>query len=564
MGPAPQSALARLPVKEITVFKDGHVFVVHQGSMPTDASGHVQLDYLPAPVIGTFWPYSNEKNAVLKSVTAGKRRVEMEHTPLTLRDLVEANTGAEVMVSEEKSSYSAKILGFLKRSGDELEKTAPPGAGEMLPQKSNLLLLKTPDGTKAVNFESIKDIKFLGKLETTLREEEFRNLLTLHLDWNGGKAEKKAEVGMAYLQKGIRWIPGYRIELDGKGKAVVKLQATLINELTDLDNVSLNLVVGVPTFQFKDIIDPIALGQAVAQLTAHFDQQSQSAHAFSNAIMTQVATPISGRMRNAPNPVEGPAADLGPDVASAGKNEDLFVFTIKNVSLKKGQRLVLPICQDLLNYKDLYTLEIPYAPPPDVQAQINDQQRAELHRLFHAPKAVHKVRLENLGSQPLTTAPALILRDGRLLAQGLMTYTPRGSSVDLTITTAVNIKVKKTEKETKRIPNAAAYKGEQFVRIDVAGQITLANHCGTPVEVEIIRYVLGNVGAAHQDGKAEMVNVLEDDDYTSVGARPYWWGWYSWPHWWSHFNGVGRITWNQKIEPGKTVDLTYDWHYFWR
>ena len=29
-------SLARMPIKEVTVFKDGHAFVVHQGRLPTD------------------------------------------------------------------------------------------------------------------------------------------------------------------------------------------------------------------------------------------------------------------------------------------------------------------------------------------------------------------------------------------------------------------------------------------------------------------------------------------------------------------------------------------------
>ena len=46
-----------MPVKEVTVFKDGHAFVLHEGAMPTDAAGNVLMDYLPSPVLGTFWPY---------------------------------------------------------------------------------------------------------------------------------------------------------------------------------------------------------------------------------------------------------------------------------------------------------------------------------------------------------------------------------------------------------------------------------------------------------------------------------------------------------------------------
>ena len=50
---------------------------------------------------------------------------------------------------------------------------------------------------------------------------------------------------------------------------------------------------------------------------------------------------------------------------------------------------------------------------------------------------MHKLRLTNNSKYPLTTAPALILRDGRVLAQGMMTYTATGADVDLAITTAV-------------------------------------------------------------------------------------------------------------------------------
>lgn len=45
----PAAALARMPIREVTVFKDGHAFVVHQGRLAVDARGHVVLDRLPPP-----------------------------------------------------------------------------------------------------------------------------------------------------------------------------------------------------------------------------------------------------------------------------------------------------------------------------------------------------------------------------------------------------------------------------------------------------------------------------------------------------------------------------------
>jgi len=75
---------------------------------------------------------------------------------------------------------------------------------------------------------------------------------------------------------------------------------------------------------------------------------------------------------------------------------------------------------------------------------------------------------------------------------------------------------------------------------------------------------LGNVGAADHDGKAEMVNVLEDDSFVPISAnrQPQWWNLYNWPAWWQHFNGVGRISWNFKLKPGESLDLGYAWHYY--
>ena len=85
------NSLSRLPVKEVTVFKDGHAFVVHEGALPTNESGSVVLDSLPAPVIGTFWAYSTDEAAKVSRVVAGSRRRLVERTALTLSEMIAGN-----------------------------------------------------------------------------------------------------------------------------------------------------------------------------------------------------------------------------------------------------------------------------------------------------------------------------------------------------------------------------------------------------------------------------------------------------------------------------------------
>jgi hypothetical protein len=553
---APLGALGRMPVKEVTVFKDGHAFVLHEGKLPVDGAGHVQMDYLPAPVLGTFWPYSASKGTKLTAVVAGQRRVLVERTALNLRELLEANQGADATITESGGlKYRATILGIPLRSAEELEATAAPGAGPRLPEKGGVILLKTQDGVKVVDIARIQDVTFSSDHRPVVAGEEFRDLLTLTFDWAGRRPEREAEVGLVYLQRGLRWIPGYRVELDAAGSATLKLQATLANDLVDLEDAAVNLVVGVPSFAFKEMVDPIALQKGAAQVSSRLQRQSQTDFAFSNAIMTQVASP-SGEDSSQ-------AEEAGPEMAGAEREADLYVFSVKHVTLAKGERMVLPVAEVSVKYHDRYVLEIPFAPPQEVFTNFDNNRQAELARLMAAAKVQHVVRLSNPGPHPFTTAPALITSQGRLIAQSMMKYTPEGAHVDLDVTAAVDVLVKKQEKEVKRTPNAVRWDGDDYFKVDLKGTLTLSNRRKEPVEVEVVRHILGNADAADHQGRIEKLNVLEDASFSGA-VHPPWWGWYSWPSWWSHFNGVARISWKIAIEPGQEKTLTYDWHYFWR
>ncbi|MBN1554567.1 MAG: hypothetical protein JXA11_07460 [Phycisphaerae bacterium] len=554
------SAPANLPVKEVTIFKDGHAFVMHSGTMPVNPAGHVVLDDLPSPVLGTFWPFSNEEHAKLKAVVAGRKKISAKRTALDMRGLIEANVGRDVIITEHGvGRYHATILGIPTRTSKELQDTNSPGDQEMLPRKGNVVLVRTDEGVKVLDFKRITQITIKGKPNTLQTEEEFRNRLTLHLDWDE-KPAREANVGMVYLQRGLRWIPGYKVVIDGKGTAKVKLEASVVNDLADLENVTAHLVIGVPRFVMEGQTDPISLQQTAQQLSQYF----RSTNGLSNAISTQVVLRPNAR---AEKPMSSNESQPGPEVTGSRRNEDLFVFTIKNLTLKKGQRMVLPINEVTLKYRDVYTLNVPFAPPPEVWRNINSSQQMEIARQTARPKVMHQLRITNGKECPLTTAPALIFLKDRVLGQGLMTYTSREGEVDLPITTAVDVKVKKSEKELNRTPNAVTWNSHSYQRIDLTGTLAITNYSEKEIELEIRRFVLGNVTEAGQDGQIEMINLFEDPDFLpgdgGADGWPAWWNWCSWPHWWHYFNGVGKVAWKLKMKPGETKDLTYAWNYYW-
>ncbi len=225
--------------------------------------------------------------------------------------------------------------------------------------------------------------------------------------------------------------------------------------------------------------------------------------------------------------------------------------------------MVVPVAEFELPYEDVFTVKLPVSPPREMLQQLNNDQQRELARMLHAPKAVHQARLTNRSGHPLTTAPALLMRDGQLLGQSMMTYTPVGGQVDVEMTAAVNITVTKQEAETNRTPNAANWGGNTFDRFDLEGKIRLHNFADKPVKLEVVRFVLGIVDTAGQDAVISQLNVREDA--WDLGTDfPTWWTWYGWPYGWFQLNGMGRARWQLELPAGQETTLEYKWHYFGR
>ena len=562
-------AYEKLPIKEVTVFKDGHAYVLHEGTAKTDAKGNVLLDYLPNPVMGTFWAYSARPNVKLASVISSRDELNTQQASVSIEDLIKGNVGKEVLVKEinKNDLYQASILRILEN--ETQPSSSVPHDGSPVPANNyyppqppqhKIVLLKAAEGIKAVPLDQIQSITFLDNPRDTVIRKQQKDTLTLQLDWNGKTHEPEAVVGMAYLQRGIRWIPNYRVEIDGKGNAVIKLQATLINELAELEDVKMHLVIGVPSFAFKDVPDPLSFQETVARLSSHFRTDNSTAYAFSNAIMSQMPAQMF-EQRSAPSASSG-EMNLGPELEGMGNTEDLFVFTLDHITLKKGQRMVLPIAEFTLAYEDVYSVAISFAPPLELRRNFNSDQQLQLARLFHKPNALHKIRLGNTSQYPLTTAPATILKDGRVLAQGMMTYTAIGNKGDLELTTAVNIGVKKSDEQTAMTPNAVNWNGNNYSKIEMRGTLELTNFGDRPVRLEVRRSVLGNMDQADSEGTVKQLG-NSDDGLVFDDGLPVWWNWCSWPWWWYHFNTLGQADWNVELAPKESQTLTYNWHYFW-
>ncbi|MCA9059172.1 MAG: hypothetical protein KDA85_11755 [Planctomycetaceae bacterium] len=526
-----------LPIREVSIFKDGHAFLTHQGNVTPDEKGYATLDYVPTPLIGTFWVRSSDAANPLASASVGMQRTSLVQPVRRIRDLLYANEGAEAIIEEKDEKYAATILG------------ANP--------ESEIILLKTDQGTRAVPIDSVTQVTFPKTPALNYQQPIASPRITLAFDPAKRGQTTASEVTMTYLQRGIRWIPAYRVLVTDRGVVEIELQATVINDLADLDDVTARLLVGVPSFAFQDTVDPISLKTAVEGLSLYFQRQSSGnpqaiATNFSNSLMIQ-SQGFSPVQQFAPVQVDATGTDPGTEQSS----EDIYVFSVPHLTLPKGHRTNLILGKWELPFEDVYKLTVTGNPPPEITRYTNNSIDPQLQQQLAAPKVEHVLRIRNTTTIPLTTAPILFLNQQTVLAQGMMTYTAPGSPADVTLTKAVGISSSFEETETDR--QAERRLNQNFHHVKMNGSIRLINAQKSTVHIEVIRNAMGTITTADHDAKIVQLGpaqVMSDPDFR-------WFSWYSWPYWWHRYNSLSRAVWKVEIPAGESLDLQYAWQYTW-
>ncbi len=528
-----------LPVRELVVFKDGHVLVHHQGQVVLDDQKAIAFRDLPKPVMGTFWPSVRTPGWKIDSTTAGWRMVAEDRNVSTLAELIRENCGTRVMVTEKDDvRYSGRLL-----KADAIVGT--------------IVLIEVEEGLKAVPIARIRDVTFLDAKPKTKRvHEERKRVLAYSLSQQDKNAGAKVELGLSYVSSGFRWIPSYRIEVDGEGKALVHMRATLVNDLRDLDDCLIQLVVGVPNFSFSGMADPMALSYGVQQVGSQLSNfaSNYDSNMFSNAVRTQVFNPST--VASTTTPATEYQFGAGRAV------EDFYVFSVPGITLKKNERMSVALGSFELSYSDHYVLEIPVQVPGEIRSNYQPN-RTQWDKLASMPKVMHQIRLRNRSKIPLTTAPALIFSKGRVVSQSLLRYTPAGGLCSLDLSKAIDIHVEKEDFEVGRVADAKSLGRRTYHQVNYSGRIRLANHGNKKIALEVNRYLIGHMDETPQDGAHYTLSPFDDLDTvfgpTSAGSS-----YRGWASWWRQVNAVEKVSWTVVLDPKQERSLGYTWHYYWR
>lgn len=494
--------------KMVAVFKNGLGFVIRTGEANL-TEGWGVTDFVPQATLGTFWMSTPAKNAYVDEVVAYTDEVEKKQDAVNLYDLLKANVGKQVVIN---------------RSGD-----LKPIEGEILfvsdKPENALIQIKGTGSATALPLNQIADITIMGEMN---RQRSYKENIS-HIKFKVKNGAAKTPVTMAYLSKGISWVPSYLVNIEDEKKAQITFQGTLVNDLEDMDNVDFRFVVGFPNFQFSDSMSPLTLSQSVSSLVSNLSSPSRSSGGY-------------GGMANVTGQMVSSAYGIGAqyDSVSAGYQtatgtpgqveEDLFLYQKEGVTLKKGQRAAYTIFLDKVDYEHIYEWEVENTTSVDAYGhRSNDSQSGKVQDAVW-----HSLRLTNSTNYPWTTGAAFTVSGNKPLAQDTLKYTPKGAKINLKLTIASDVVSSKRETETSR-KRGVKLDNQTFDEVIVEGELTIKNWKTKPIKLLVSKKLTGEVVEA-ADGK---VNKIWQG---LTGSNP-----------------NSRIEWEKTLPAGEEISLKYNY-----
>jgi len=484
--------------KTVAVFKNGLGFFMREGDVALREGWCVAKEVPPA-LFGTLAIYARGEKEVVDIVGSGPGEIvefdgrDAAKDPAAKRARLEACKNLKVQLSYKHKGQDRSSAGKLVSVGPEF------------------VVLEDDQSSFAVPLEGITKMQIL---ELPLR---------IHLASDAEKKPEKATLGMAYLRKGITWIPDYTLKILDEDNAELTLRGTLVNEAEDLLHTDVHLVVGVPHFVHTEYMAPIAVGQVIRSIggvvpSGGVPVQVQTQIMNRAAIVSNSMTaPLVEGRGVAERPVEAAAGDVGgvlknlPQVEGAGAT-DYTVYTKKDLTLRRGEKAILTLFTKRIKYSHIYRWTTPSA-------------------------MEHALVLHNATDTPWTTGPCLALSADSPLSEDLLRYTPKGAKGEFPVTAAINVAQEKTERETNRQLKAhSPAPNVYFDLVTLDGTLKLRNFEKRTVEIVITNPIPGKPISADSGGV-----ISADPEKLRLLERQ------------------GSIRWQVTLEPGETKTLKYQY-----
>ncbi|MCI0639238.1 MAG: DUF4139 domain-containing protein [Gemmataceae bacterium] len=452
-----QETSAKSKIVSVGLFKNG--LAVVKRLVEITEPGTFRLESIPDAVHGTFWIESNAK------VESALRFRELEPAADQPPEgsLQEIFAGKKVTVHLSNNKV-APVTGTAVKFAPAPPRNGTPASVsyyERHPTAERFLVLKTAKGHVYVTHSEIAAVETEDNGKAVKRTA----VLTLTVE----KAAEKPLVYVSYLAHGLAWAPSYRVDISDPKTLAVEMATVLRNELADFENADVSLISGFPSVEFANVSSPL---QAHTDWTRFFQQLSQRGGA-EHVLLTQNFTSNSIKIAS------GPRIDLS--AIPAGEGVDLHFEPIGKRSLLRGEALSLTVGKTKAPYERVVEWTVGSG-----DGGRRDQSRDEMWDVLH---------FKNPFQFPLTTAPALVVENGKFNGQRTCFWTNVGEETNLRITKSLSLRTQCLEEEDKAKPTERVAVGRRdYTRIHLKGELLVNNHRKQPVKMHILYSIRGNVG----------------------------------------------------------------------
>lgn len=465
------------PPRQALLFKSGQAYL--ERAVPIPPGTESMRLRLPEGIHGTTWLGAPAGRLVGARALLASDLVEREVTDLAgaLRMAVGKSVVLEVAAGQQTASVGGRVERIL-----EAPFIVPAGGSPELLSPSAVVI----DGGQVIPVNRIVGLRFApgaGELGWKFQAAVQRPVL----DVTVGAHPEPWDLSLSSMANGLAWAPSYVLELGAGGRARLVGKAVIVNDLEDLVDTELRLVIGYPNIQFANVRDPllpeVTLGQFRAMLgQPEMDQQL--------GVMLQNVAPARAAFGES---VSGPAQPLAGEAS-----EDLFIYELGKLSLRRGERAYLPLLEQEVDFQHRFDWELP--DKVDRWANFMETPGTE------EPPVWHVLRVRNSGAAPWTTAPVLILGELGPLAQSRLDYTPPGAETKVTITQALDLVGQSLEMRADgdRSPREAVILfGGSFERVRVKGSLELVNRSSRSAPMHVIKHLSGDLVSTPEGASVE-------------------------------------------------------------
>lgn len=479
-------------ITSVSMFKNGFSFVAHETRVTS--SGEYIIPQPPQAAYGTFW-HLPSAGISIKRATVTNVDTQTTIPVHSLDALLDLNKGRQV------------TLDFYD---------LPTVTGTLMESLGDQLMIKGTDGIEIVAKSRIKRVLFPQDPTTQVKATETSRVLSLDVD-----AKQAGTISTVGLERGLAWLPSYSLDISDSKQLELVAKATIVNELADLDNVDAGFITGFPNLPYSYITDPLISDDSLDAILAKLIQGVGLEEAKDASMLTQNAAP-EGRSTGVGR------GSFGSPAGAGEQHEDLYVYHLPAVSLKKGDRATYTLFTTKTPYDHLYTWDVS---PTD-----------GVGRGDSTKNVWHSITFKNTSGKPLTTGVATTFQKGQLLGQSQMDYSTAGADVEVRITKALDIQADAIEEEVSR-DRASLHLpgGSTYDLITMKGTLTATNHKPTAAKMRISVSFAGDLASA--DGSPKVTK----------GAKGL-----------GELNTGTGLEWRPEVRFGASLKLTYTYRLFQR